>query len=303
MAPLAIDVKGIVKNFGSKRALKNISFEVRRGTIHGYLGHNAAGKTTTIRIALGLLVPNEGRIRIFGEALTEKPEIKARIGYVSEWLGLYPSATLKENLVRFCELRGTSKVHETVDRLIQEVELQEFADVKVKKLSAGTKQRLAIARALAGAPELLILDEPMSNLDPVQRNKLKKKFEEMKRRGCTIFMSTHILGDVEELCDCVTIIKEGQILFSGTLEELRRKVSFEHPVVKILTSHQTKACRILSRDYHVTKSRDGALLVAIEKRDEVPRIARAVSGFDVYELRLLEPSLESIYTSLHEVKK
>ncbi|MEM2608734.1 MAG: ABC transporter ATP-binding protein [Thermoproteota archaeon] len=240
----AVSIEGIVKTFGNKVVLNGVSFTVRKGSIHGLLGHNGAGKTTLFRIILGLLNPNKGNVKIFGV----DPSVKSRIGYVAEHPAFYSSLTVKENLIRFGDLKGIEDCKRIVEDLISRFDLSEYANTKFSKLSMGTKQRVAIARALMNNPELLVLDEFLANVDPVWRHKMKEILKGLRKEGVTILLSTHILADVEEVCEDVTIIKMGEILYTGSLDNLYKKIKLRIIMVKINTDNNAKACQILARD-------------------------------------------------------
>lgn len=292
-------VNQVSKSFGSKQVLNNVSFSVADAAIHGYLGHNASGKTTTIKIMLGLLKATAGSVRVFGEDISKKPEIKNQIGYVSEEVGLYSSVSARDNLIRFCHLYG---LEDNVDQVIEDFELQEFANIKVKKLSKGTKQRVAIARAFLGSPKLLILDEPTSNLDPIQRYKLKENLRKLRARGVSTFIATHILSDVEEVCDAITIIKNGRILFSGSFSDLHREVPLNGLTVQVSTSNNDEALRLLSKEYTVSNSGKDQLAVAVKEKADIANISRVIDKLDIYEIKPIEPSLEALYKYLDGTK-
>lgn len=295
-----MSVEGIVKSFGRKTVLKDVSFIVRKGSIHGLLGHNGAGKTTLFRIILGLLNPNKGNVKIFGVDPKVDPSVKFRIGYVAEHPAFYSFLTVKENLIRFGNLKGVKDCKRIVEDLISRFELFEYANTKFAKLSMGTKQRVAIARAMMNNPELLVLDEFLANIDPVWRHKMKEILKELRKEGVTILLSTHILADVEELCEEVTIIKMGEILYTGSLDNLYQKIKLRNMMVKINTDNNARICQILACDDAVTDD-SGALLIPIESTEEISRITRTLieHGINIYEVKELKPSLEEIYARLH----
>ncbi|MEM3712269.1 MAG: ABC transporter ATP-binding protein [Thermoproteota archaeon] len=296
----AVNVEGIVKNFGNKTILNNVSLTVRKDSIHGLLGHNGAGKTTLFRIILGLLNPNKGNVKIFGVDPKVDPSVKSRIGYVAEHPAFYSSLTVKENLIRFGDLKGIEDCKRIVEDLVSRFDLSEYANTKFSKLSMGTKQRVAIARALMNNPGLLILDEFLANIDPVWRHKLKEILKELRKEGVTILISTHILADVEELCEEVTIIKMGEILYGGSLNDLYQKTKLKNMMVRISTSDNVRARQIFARD-DVVSDDSGALLIPIENMEEISRITRILieQGLNVYEVKELKLSLEEIYAHLH----
>lgn len=299
----AISVEGIMKKFGSKTVLNNVTFTVQKGSIHGLIGHNGAGKTTLFRIILGLLNPDKGSVKIFGVDPKRDLSIKSKIGYVSEYLAFYSQLTVRENLIRFGDLRGVNDCEKVVEDLIGRFELSEFANMKFAKLSMGTKQRVAIARAMMNDPKLLILDEFLANIDPVWRHKIKETLKDLKKDVVTTLVSTHILADVEELCDHVTIIRMGEILYDGGLDDLYLKTGLRNLVAKINTNDNAKACQILAYA-GASRAEDGALIIPVGSEEEVSTLVQALvdNKLSVYEARVLKPSLEEIYSRLHGVR-
>ena len=202
-------------------AVRGVSFEVERGDIFGFLGPNGAGKTTTIKMLTGLIAPTGGRATIFGTEVPSPSSMK-RVGFLPENPYIYPYLTPTE-FVELCgRLSGLSRraARDRTKSVLDQVGILYAADRPVGKLSKGMLQRTGLAAALVADPELLILDEPMSGLDPIGRKEVRDLIVEERRRGRTIFFSTHILNDVETLCDRVTILRKGQVVVSGRLDEL-----------------------------------------------------------------------------------
>jgi ABC-2 type transport system ATP-binding protein len=205
-------------------AVKDISFQVQSGDIFGFLGPNGAGKTTTIKILTGLISPSDGQAELFGEPVPSRRAL-ARIGFLPENPYVYPYLTPAE-FVELCgRLSGLSarSARDRTLKVLDQVGIAYAADRPVRRLSKGMLQRTGLAAALVADPELLILDEPMSGLDPVGRKEVRDLIVEERKRGRTIFFSTHILNDVESLCDRVAILKKGEVVVSGRISELLRK--------------------------------------------------------------------------------
>ncbi|MFW9856801.1 MAG: ABC transporter ATP-binding protein [Candidatus Thorarchaeota archaeon] len=295
----AIKIRNVFKNFGQKTVLKDVTFDVPRGVIHGLIGHNGAGKTTLFRIILGLLKASDGKIEIFGTELSDQPYSKTQLGYVGENLGLYSSLSVRDNLIRFCRLYDITDCTSLVEEIIVQLDLVEYRDTAIRKLSAGTKQRVAIARGMMGKPQLIILDEFLQNIDPTWRHRLKEILINQRNNGVTSLISTHILGDVEELCDYVTLIKEGEILFTGRIVGLYEKLKRKTISVKMSTSDNAKAYRVL--DAYDVAEVDDALLVTVDSREDIPRMTQMLlaKGLMLYETRIEKDSLETIYAKLH----
>ena len=229
-AEVLIDVRDLVKSFfigflRNKRvdAVRGVSFEVRRGEIFGFLGPNGAGKTTTIKMLTGLIAPSGGEAFLFGERVPS-PEARRRIGFLPENPYVYPYLTPRE-FVELCgRLSGMSgqKLRRRTMEVLEQVKIAYAADRQVRRLSKGMLQRTGLAAALVSDPEMLILDEPMSGLDPVGRKEVRDLIFAERDQGRTIFFSTHILSDVESMCDRVTILREGKVVVSGAIRQLLR---------------------------------------------------------------------------------
>lgn len=202
-------------------AVRGISFEVEEGSIFGFLGPNGAGKTTTIKMLTGLISPSSGSARIFGHAVPS-PRAMRRVGFLPESPYVYPYLTPAEFVTLCARLSGLSAkaARDRTRQVLEQVGIWYAADRPVRRLSKGMLQRTGLAAALVADPELLILDEPMSGLDPVGRKEVRDLIVEERKRGRTVFFSTHILNDVEMLCDRVTILSKGEVVVSGALSEL-----------------------------------------------------------------------------------
>jgi ABC-2 type transport system ATP-binding protein len=204
-------------------AVKEVSFEVMKGQIYGFLGPNGAGKTTTIKMLTGLIAPTSGMATVFGEAVPSPPAMR-RVGFLPENPYVYPYLTPREFVEMCGRLSGLSGRDSTrrTEQVLDQVGVLYAADRPVRRLSKGMLQRTGLAAALVADPELLILDEPMSGLDPVGRKEVRDLILLERDRGRTIFFSTHILSDVEMICDHVTILRRGEVVVAGALAELLR---------------------------------------------------------------------------------
>jgi ABC-2 type transport system ATP-binding protein len=215
--------KTFVKPFtGTKvEAVRGVSFEVRRGDIFGFLGPNGAGKTTTIKMLTGLIFPTSGRATILGEHVPS-PDAMGKVGFLPENPYVYPYLTPREFVSLCGRLNGLSgkKLASEVERVLERVGIAYAMDRRVGALSKGMLQRTGLAAALVHSPELLILDEPMSGLDPVGRKEVRDLIVEEARAGRTVFFSSHILSDVELLCDHVCILRKGEVVAGGSMKDL-----------------------------------------------------------------------------------
>ncbi len=219
MAETIIETKNLTKLYGKVAALDHLNLEVREGEVLGYLGPNGAGKTTTIRLLLGLIKPTEGQASIFGkDAARQTAEIHKDIAYVPGETSYWPSLSGAETL------RLLANVHGGVDEIYEKELIKKFAfdpNKKVRSYSKGNRQKIALIAALASRAKLLIFDEPTSGLDPVMAKVFRDEVVVAKQNGQTVFLSSHILEEVEELCDRVGVLKAGKLVELGTLDELR----------------------------------------------------------------------------------
>jgi ABC-2 type transport system ATP-binding protein len=202
-------------------AVRGVSFEVRRGEIFGFLGPNGAGKTTTLKMLMGLIAPTAGTMHMLGQP-APSPDVMARVGFLPENPYVYPYLSPREFVSmcgRLSGLRGAA-LRDRVVRVLERVGMGEAIDRSVARLSKGMLQRVGLAAALVHDPELLVLDEPMSGLDPVGRKEVRDLVLEEKDRGRTVFFSSHILSDVEMLCDRVCILRKGEVVVAGALRDL-----------------------------------------------------------------------------------
>jgi ABC-2 type transport system ATP-binding protein len=214
-------VRNVVKTFGSVRAVDGVSFTVRRGTITGLLGRNGAGKTTTIRMITGIFLPDGGSIDWLGG--TADASFRDRIGYLPEERGLYKQMKLGELLVFLAEIKGRRgpDVRPSIDRWLERFELTGKRDAKVEELSKGNQQKVQLIGTLLHDPELIILDEPQSGLDPVNMVLVRNLLSELRREGKTILLSTHMMAEAEKMTDEIILINQGKVVLEGTLDHVR----------------------------------------------------------------------------------
>lgn len=219
----ALEVNHLVKTYATVQAVKDLSFTVMSGEIFGLLGPNGAGKTTTIRMILDIIKPTAGEIQILGGPMSEA--IKGRIGYLPEERGLYEDMTLIDTILFLGQLKGLSRktAHERAERYLRQVDLWEVRTRKIGALSRGMNQKAQFVAATLHEPELIIVDEPFSGLDPVNSRLIKDLLYAMRERGTAIIMSTHQMHQVEEMCERILLIDRGQQVLYGPLQEIRRR--------------------------------------------------------------------------------
>jgi len=241
-APVVLATHELTKSFGGALAVDRLSLSVRRGDIFGFLGPNGAGKTTTIRMIVGLIYPTSGYVEVLDHQVPrDKEEALRHIGGFVEVPAFYANMSARKNLRLMGSLNG--KVDEArISEVLDIVGLLERADSKIGDYSHGMKQRLGIANALINEPELVILDEPTSGLDPQGMKDVRELVRALGAGGTTIFLSSHLLNEVEQVCNRAAIINKGRVVVEGPVSELRP----EHSAVKLLTSNQDKARAIVA---------------------------------------------------------
>jgi ABC-2 type transport system ATP-binding protein len=228
----AIEVAGISKSFGTTQAVDDVSFEVARGEIFGLLGPNGAGKTTTIRIILDIFKPDRGSVSVLGSEMTS--ETQDRFGYMPEERGLYQDVQLERCLIYLAGLKGVpaSKAKLWLQDYLERFDLAQHRQKKVKELSKGMQQKAQIIATILHRPELVIIDEPFTSLDPINMQVVKDLIRDLQRDGVTILMSTHQMHQVEEMCDRILLINRGRNLLYGRLDEIRRQFAGEEVIVQ-----------------------------------------------------------------------
>ena len=220
---LVIEAQGLRKEFDGVVAVAHLDMEVHQGEIFGLLGPNGAGKTTTIRMLLDIIKPDAGIIRVLGEPLSERT--KERIGYLPEERGLYRGYRLEECLAYFGQLKGLSRreAHRRARALLARVGLEEYARSKIKELSKGMQQKAQFIATILHDPDLVILDEPFQGLDPINVELVKEMIRELQERGKTVVLSTHMMNQVEALCQRILLINQGQTVLYGPIDEVKAR--------------------------------------------------------------------------------
>jgi sodium transport system ATP-binding protein len=220
----AVAVERLEKTLGANTVLRGISLEARAGEIFGLLGPNGAGKTTTLRIICTLLSPDAGSVEVLGFSTRTAPEeVRKRIGVVTADIGIYPRLSARENIEYFARLCGLSgaDLDRKVDGVVERLDMGSFTKQRAESLSSGQKQKVAIARAIVHDPQVLMFDEPTSNLDVLASKEVREFMVEVKGRGKCVIFSTHVMHDAERLCDRITIIHQGRVVAGGRTAEVR----------------------------------------------------------------------------------
>jgi len=290
----SLSVADIHKGFDAVRAVDGVSFDARPHEILGLLGPNGAGKTTTIRMILGILQPDTGTIR-FSFAGDNLVRLRERVGYLPEERGLYGDACTRDLLAYFAELKGVprSEAQRRASEWIDRMDLSDWADKKVDKLSKGMQQKIQFVAAVLHRPDLVILDEPFSGLDPVHQDVIKAFISELRADGTTVLLSSHQMNRVEELCDRIFLIHRGRQVLYGNLDDI--KESFGDHVVHIRVDGDVSGLRGLPgvRDFQAS---DGAASFVLDRAQDPDVFIRGLpEGFRVRALHVDRPPLHDIF--------
>jgi ABC-2 type transport system ATP-binding protein len=294
MDELVVQTKGLTKRYGKgdsgRLAVDRVAMTVRRGEVYGFLGPNGAGKTTTLRMVLGLVRPTAGSATVLGLPAGE-PATTARIGALIEGPGFYPYLSGRDNLRTMARYRGLPE--SVADAALRRVDLADRAGDRFKSYSLGMKQRLGVAAALMGDPDVIVLDEPTNGLDPAGMADMRALIVDLARAGQTVLLSSHLLAEVEEICDRVGVIAGGRLLTEATVSELRggRRLRV---VATPLDQALAIAMRLAGEDA-VRLDRDAVLVDVPPER--TPHVVRALvtEGLDVHEARVSERTLEEVF--------
>ena len=298
----AIEINQLTKNYGSSRGITELDLKVEQREIFGFLGPNGAGKTTTIRLLLNLIYPTSGKASIFGlDSQKDSVEIRRHIGYLPGEFTLYSNLTGVKTLEYFANLRGG--VDWTyVKELAQRLDLD--MNKKFKQYSRGNKQKVGVIQALMHKPRLLVLDEPTSGLDPLNQQEFYKLIQEAKTNGATIFLSSHIMSEVEKVCDRVAIIREGRLVKLGLISELTDikshslEITFsgQVPLEALNTIPGLSRFEVAPNDHHQT-------IRCVARAEALDKVLKLLSGYTVVNFVSREPSLEETFLDYYREQK
>ena len=301
-----ITVRNVSKKYGKHKAVDNISFKIDKGEIVGLLGPNGAGKSTTMNMITGYIEPTSGEIEINGYNISKKPKkAKKFIGYMPEGVPLYKDMTVKEFVTYMAELKGVKKdkIKESVEKTLQDTWLQNVKKVLIRNLSKGYKQRVSMAGALVGEPEILVLDEPTVGLDPKQIIEIRNLIKKLGKDH-TLIISSHILSEISQICEKVIIINKGQLVAIDSPENLEDKVNVENAISVVVEDKENKMTKI--------KLRNVKKLELIKENDDSTKEYRVVpeggkeirntlftdlanENITIFELKKAEASLEDAF--------
>lgn len=292
---MKIEVKGISKAFEDNKALDNISFNIEGGKAFGILGRNGAGKTTFIRILLGIMNEDSGEILINGKSIRDS---KLKFGYLPEERGLYLKYKVCDQLLYFAELNGLKK--KEAEKIIREhlklFKIEEYYNKKIEELSKGNKQKIQLIAAIIHDPDIIVLDEPFSGLDPVNVELFKEVIKNLLKNKKTIIFSSHQMNNVEEFCDYVILLKKGEIKLQGRIEDIKDyygsnkvKIKVSSDIDKLVTTVELK----------VINKEDNEYTLQYEKKKEVDKLVRSISkeNISIDKLSYVKPSLNEIFIS------
>ena len=294
MAEPALEAQALRKDFGPKTAVRDLTLSVPRGEVFGFLGPNGAGKTTSIKMLLGLVHPTSGGGRLLGEAIG-RTRARTRVGYLPEHFAFHEWLRGRE-LLRFhgrlLGLGGPS-LEQSLERLLRRVELSEAGDQCLREYSKGMKQRIGLAQALLGAPDLVFLDEPTSGLDPLGRLLVRDVIRELKARGTTVFLNSHLLSEVEVTCDRVAFVKAGRVVREMTLGAAERDLEVELRLDRVSAG----VLEGLARFGGDVREEDGRIRLRVDGEERLPEMSRwlAAQGIGLYHLAARRRSLEDVF--------
>ena len=303
MSELALEIRGISKRYAEHTAVDALSLAVPQGTVYGLLGPNGAGKTTTIRMVLNIIAPDEGTITMFGAANTDR-RIIDRVGYLPEERGLYKKMQVRRVLRFLAELKGVRareadrRIDEWLERLSLKTPEKDWGNAKVDELSRGMQQKVQFIGTLLHDPDLVILDEPFSGLDPINSQALKDTVVELRKRGKTVIFSTHLMDNAERLCDSVCIIARGRKVLDGTVAGVKAEHGGKNVALSV-AGGQERIAELLRDKGMIDKVDDQNRFfeVKMQRNADPQDLLRAIiaSGVDVQRFELVQPSLHQIF--------
>ncbi|MEP6492400.1 MAG: ATP-binding cassette domain-containing protein [bacterium] len=304
MSDLAIDIRNVVKRYEEHVAVRDLSLQVPRGSVYGLLGPNGAGKTTTIRMILDIILPDSGTITLFGKPNTSAGVLN-NVGYLPEERGLYKKMQVKRMLVFLAELKGltaseaSKRIDEWMERFSLTTPEKNWGEAKVDELSRGMQQKVQFIATLLHDPDLVILDEPFSGLDPINAQALKDAVLELKRRGKTVIFSTHVMDNAERMCDSVCIIARGEKVLDGSVAGVKREAGARNIALSLAGGMQNGVGDVLRDKTLVRKFDDNTNYFELElaaNADSQVLLRRLLdAGANIERFELMQPSLHQIF--------
>ncbi len=298
---MLLEVKDITKSFNGKEVLKGVSFSASSGSALGLLGRNGAGKTTTIRIVMQLFAPNSGETLVDGKPINIR---EINIGYMPEERGLYPKKKILEQLIYFAELKGVDRATALMraNKYLERLSMQEYANAKLMTLSKGNQQKIQLIATLMCDPDIVILDEPFSGLDPVNAMLLKDVVRELIAEDKIVLFSSHQMNYIEEFCDNIVILNEGKIAVSGAIKDIKR--SYTHNKVSVYTINAAAVTDLLSGADFVDSLTETDYGILVQLKPDIDKNvligALIESNIDFDGVSVYEPSLNDIFVDYTE---
>jgi ABC-2 type transport system ATP-binding protein len=304
MSDLAIDIRNVVKRYEEHVAVRDLSLQVPRGSVYGLLGPNGAGKTTTIRMILDIIRPDSGTITLLGQPNTSSGAMNL-VGYLPEERGLYKKMQVKRMLMFLAELKGlnatdaSQRIDEWLTRFSLTTADKNWGEAKVDELSRGMQQKVQFIATLLHDPDLVILDEPFSGLDPINAQALKDAVLELRRRGKTVIFSTHVMDNAERMCDSVCIIARGEKVLDGFVAAVKRDAGARNIALSLAGGVQNGVADVLSDKSLIRKMDDNTNYFEIElapNADSQLLLRRLIdAGANIERFELMQPSLHQIF--------
>jgi len=288
---MILELKNIEKSFGEKKVLTGVSFKAEGGKAFGLLGRNGAGKTTSIRILMDVFPANSGEILIDGQPIDYN---KIGIGYLPEERGLYPKKVIIDQLTYFAELKGMSSKEavKSIDYWLKRLGMTEYRNKKLETLSKGNQQKIQLITALAHDPDIIILDEPFSGLDPVNAMLLKDVVKEQIAKGKIVLFSSHQMSYIEEFCDSIAILNNGVVALHGDLHDIKR----DYPRDRLVVKTETPDAIIADFGASCTVMDNGDLMIRLgSPSKKKTTMTRLIENYDIDEVKVFEPSLNDIF--------
>lgn len=288
---MVLEMKDINKSFGAKQVLKGVSFRAEGGSAFGLLGRNGAGKTTSIRILMDVFPADSGQVLLDGKPVDYG---KIGLGYLPEERGLYPKKPIGEQMVYLARLKGMSKkaAQEAVDFWLKRLGMEEHKNKRLDTLSKGNQQKIQLITALAHDPEIVVLDEPFSGLDPVNAQLLKDVVKEQIGKGKIVLFSSHQMNYIEEFCDSIAILHQGEVVLSGNLRDIKRSFPRNRLVVRTQSPEKIQAA------FPCTQGEKGELIITMNAPEEKQAVMQKLTqGFDIDGVEVFEPSLNDIFVA------
>ena len=289
----AVEIQGVNQRYGSMTVLHDLDLTLGEGEVLGLFGHNGAGKTTSMKLILGLLTPSEGQVRVLGRA-PHDPEVRRQLGYLPENVTFYPQLSGRETLRHFARLKGASLAQ--VDELLEQVGLAHAAGRRVKTYSKGMRQRLGLAQALLGDPRLLLLDEPTVGLDPIATGDLYQLIDRMRQRGTSVILCSHVLPGVEAHINRAAILAKGRLQAVGSLAQLRVEAGLP---VRIRASGIGDSAGWLQRwdaaGHSARSLGERSVEVSAVNGHKLPLLRELLGESEPDDIEIHQPSLEDLY--------